>query len=37
MMNVSEYANDVGKKVSEIFCGKKYSAAVWTQGWRQIH
>ena len=25
------------KKVSETFCGKKYSAAAWTQGWRQIH
>ena len=25
------------KKVSETFCGKKYSAAVWIQGWRQIH
>lgn len=25
------------KKVSETFCGKKYLAAAWTQGWRQIH
>lgn len=25
------------RKYRKHFDGKKYSAAVWTQGWRQIH